>query len=156
MQDQNRTKRKYVSHRRQAQARETQSQIVQASRRLFIERGYTGTTIEQIAVEAGVAVETVYATFGSKRAVLSRLVGASVVGDNEPVPLLEREGPQLVRRERDQHRQLEAFAHGISEIMERRSRHWTWVTLADRDYFQLRGRVGRQQILLVGPTETGA
>ena len=51
-----------------------------------MERGYTGTTIEQIAQEAGVAVETLYATFGSKRAVLSRLVGVSVVGDDEPVP----------------------------------------------------------------------
>jgi AcrR family transcriptional regulator len=119
MGDQNRTKRKYVSHRRQAQARETQSQIVQAARRLFIERGYTGTTIEQIAAEAGVAVETVYATFGSKRVVLSRLVHVSVVGDNEPVPLLERQGPQAVRRERDQRRQIAIFANDIRGIMER-------------------------------------
>jgi len=119
MEDQIRTKRKYVSHRRQVQARETQSQIVQAARRLFIERGYTGTTIEQIAAEAGVAVETVYATFGSKRAVLSRLVRVSVVGDDEPVPLLERQGPQGVRRELDQHRQIEMFARDIRGIMER-------------------------------------
>ncbi len=119
MGDQSRTKRKYVSHRRQAQARETQGQIVQAARRLFIERGYTGTTIEQIATEAGVAVETVYATFGSKRVVLSRLISASVVGDTEPVPLLERQGPQAVRRERDQHRQIALFATDIREILER-------------------------------------
>src|SRR5438874_4627540 len=119
MGDQNRTKRNYVSHRRQAQARETRGQIVQAARRLFIERGYTGTTIEQIATEAGVAVETVYATFGSKRAVLSRLVGTSVAGDDEPSPLLERPGPQAVLRERDQHRQIEMFAHDIRWIMER-------------------------------------
>jgi AcrR family transcriptional regulator len=119
MEDEIRTKRKYVSHRRQAQARETRSQIVEAARRLFIARGYTGTTIEQIAQEAGVAVETVYSVFGSKRAVLSRLVGVSVVGDDEPAPLLEREGPQAVRREHDQHRQIAMFAHGIREIMER-------------------------------------
>ena len=119
MAEQIRTKRKYVSHRRQAQARETQGQIVQAARRLFLQRGYTGTTIEQIAVEAGVAVETVYATFGSKRAVLSRLVGVSVAGDNEPVPFLERQRPQAVLEEQDQHRQIKMFAHSIREIMER-------------------------------------
>ena len=112
-------KRRYDSSRRQARARETQREIIEAARRLFMERGYTGTTIEQIAQEAGVAVETLYATFGSKRAVLSRLVGVSVVGDDEPVPLLERQGPQAVRREPDQRRQVGIFAHDMREIMAR-------------------------------------
>src|SRR3954469_9619333 len=98
MADQNKTKRKYDSSRRQAQARETQRQVVQGARRLFIERGYAGTTIEQIAQEAGVATETIYATFSNKRAVLARLVQVSVVGDEKDVPLLEREGPQAARR----------------------------------------------------------
>ena len=113
------TKRPYDSSRRHARARETQREIVEAARRLFMERGYTGTTIEQIAQEAGVAVETLYATFGSKRAVLTRLVGISVVGDDEPVPLLERPGPQAVRREPDQHHQVGIFAHDMREIMGR-------------------------------------
>lgn len=119
MADQIKAKRKYDSSRRRAQARESQLRIVEAARRLFIEHGYTGTTIEQIAQEAGVAVETLYATFGSKRALLSRLVEISVVGDAAPAPLLEREGPQAVRQERDQRRQVEMFAYGISEIMGR-------------------------------------
>src|SRR4051794_9447044 len=119
MSDQIKTKRKYDSSRRQAKARETQWEIVQAARRLFIERGYVSTTIEQIAQEAGVAAETIYATFGSKRAVLARLVGMSVVGDEKDVPLLEREGPQAVRREPNQRRQTAMFAHGIRENMER-------------------------------------
>ena len=112
-------KRRYDSSRRQARARETQREIIEAARRLFMERGYTGTTIEQIAQEAGVAVETLYATFGSKRAVLSRLVGVSLVGDDEPVPLLERQRPQAVRREPDQRRQVELFAQDMREIMGR-------------------------------------
>ncbi|MEP6775443.1 MAG: helix-turn-helix domain-containing protein [Chloroflexota bacterium] len=112
-------KRRYDSSRRQARARETQREIIEAARRLFMERGYSGTTIEQIAQEAGVAVETLYSTFGSKRAVLSRLVGVSVVGDDEPVRLLERPGPQAVQREPDQHRQVGIFAHDMREIMDR-------------------------------------
>ncbi len=49
-------KRKYNSTRRQAQAGETRRQIIAAARVLFIERGYTGATIEAIAQQAGVAL----------------------------------------------------------------------------------------------------
>jgi AcrR family transcriptional regulator len=92
---------------------------VEAARQLFLRRGYTGATMEAIAQEAGVAVETVYATFGNKLAILSRLIDVSLVGDEEPIPLLEREGPQTVMHETDQSRQIELFANGIYEIMSR-------------------------------------
>ena len=114
-----RAKRSYNSARRQAQARETRRQILEAARRLFATRGYVGTTMEALAAEAGVAVETVYATFGSKRAVLARLVDISVGGDERPIPILERSEPQRMRAEPDQRRQLRLFAAGIREIMER-------------------------------------
>jgi AcrR family transcriptional regulator len=112
-------KRTYNSSRRQEQARQTRSQIIEAARKLFVERGYAGATIEAIAQEAGVAVETVYASFHNKRALLSMLVDVSVKGDDEPVPLLEREGPQAVKQEADQRRQIEMFAEDIVEIMAR-------------------------------------
>lgn len=41
-----------------------------AAKELFLKQGYTGTTIEVIAEQAGVAVSTVYAVFGSKRGIL--------------------------------------------------------------------------------------
>lgn len=112
-------KRRYNSSRRQEQALQTRRQIVEAARRLFISRGYTGATMDAIAQEAGVAVETVYATFGNKRAILSRLIDVSLVGDEQPIPLLQREGPQAVMKETDQHRQVELFAEDIYEIMSR-------------------------------------
>lgn len=55
---------------RQRQAQATASMIVTAAKDLFLERGYSGTTIEAIAERAGVAVSTVYAVFGSKRGIL--------------------------------------------------------------------------------------
>lgn len=112
-------KRRYHSERRKRQASATRREIVEVARRLFAERGYVGTTMEAIAHEAGVAVMTIYAAFGNKRAILGHLVDISVVGDEEPTPLLEREGPKAVRRERDQRRQIAMFAHDITEIMER-------------------------------------
>jgi AcrR family transcriptional regulator len=114
-------KRRYNSTRRQAQAAETRRQIVEAARRLFAEHGYTGTTMEMLARQAGVAIETVYAIFGNKRAILSRLVDVSVGGDETPVALLDRPGPQATLHEPDQRRQVRLFAHDIREIMERMS-----------------------------------
>jgi AcrR family transcriptional regulator len=115
----NKSKRSYDSSRRKEQARQTRQQILEAARQLFIERGYSGATIDSIAQAAGVATETVYASFGSKRAILSRLVEISVGGDERAIPLLQRPGPQAVRREPDQHRQIEMFANQIAEIMSR-------------------------------------
>jgi AcrR family transcriptional regulator len=75
--------------------------------------------MEALAQEAGVAVETVYGAFGSKRAVLTSLVDLAVGGDERPIPLLERPGPQRVRSESDQRLQMRLFAHDIAQIMER-------------------------------------
>jgi len=119
MSETNTSKRRYTSTRRQAQAAETRRQIIAAAGKLFAEQGYAGTTIEDIAREAGIAIQTVYAAFGNKRTILSRLVELSVGGDDAGVPILERPEPQAVRREPDQQRQLRLFAHGISEIMAR-------------------------------------
>jgi AcrR family transcriptional regulator len=52
----------------------TRRVILAGARRLFNNRGYGATTIEAIAKEAGVAVQTVYANFGSKRALLIDLL----------------------------------------------------------------------------------
>ena len=112
-------KRTYNSSRRLEQARQTRREIIEAARKLFIERGYAGATLDAIAQEAGVAVETVYASFGNKRAILTKLMDVSLVGDDEPVPLLQREGPQTVQQEKDQRRQIELFVQDIYEIMSR-------------------------------------
>ncbi len=112
-------KRSYNSSRRKEQARQTRHQIIEAARSLFLVHGYAGTTIEAIAGQAGVAIETVYAAFGNKRAILSQLLDVSLVGDDRPIPLLEREGPQAVMHDTDQRRQIARFADDMFEIMSR-------------------------------------
>jgi AcrR family transcriptional regulator len=115
----NSTKRKYNSSRRKAQSRETREQITEAARNLFIERGYARASIESIAQEAGVAPETIYALFGNKMAILSRVVDVSIVGDGQPIPLLAREQIREVELETVQTRQVEMFAKRIQMIMSR-------------------------------------
>src|SRR5882757_30512 len=56
---------------RQLQAQATRERIADSARRLFAADGYSTTSIEAIAAEAGVAVRTVYAAFGTKREILS-------------------------------------------------------------------------------------
>lgn len=112
-------KRAYHSTRRQAQARQTRQQIAESAQRLFRQRGYSGATIEAIAEGAGVAEETVYAIFGSKRQILSHLLDMAIGGDDAPTPILERPAPQAMFQEKDQRQQLRLFARGIAAIMER-------------------------------------
>src|SRR6266853_4159437 len=58
---------------RQRQALETRRAIAHAARSLFAERGYAATSIEVVAAEAGVAERTVYAIFGTKKAILGAI-----------------------------------------------------------------------------------
>src|SRR5438445_5649220 len=75
--------------------------------------------MESIAAEAGVATETVYASFGTKAGVLHRLLDVRVGGDDSPVALLDRQGPQKVRAQPTQKRQIAAFAADVAQILER-------------------------------------
>jgi AcrR family transcriptional regulator len=52
----------------------TRSAILDAARRLFAEQGYAATAVRPIAEQAGVAVQTLYSTFGSKQGLLLALV----------------------------------------------------------------------------------
>ena len=77
-------KRPYRSPRRREQAEETRRRIRTSARGLFVARGYGGTTMESIADDAGVAVQTVYATFGSKRGILMALLDQMAVEADRP------------------------------------------------------------------------
>jgi AcrR family transcriptional regulator len=58
--------------------------ILEAAHRLFVERGYVATSIPAIAAEAGVAVQTIYNTVGSKREVLGGVIELAVRGPHYP------------------------------------------------------------------------
>jgi AcrR family transcriptional regulator len=58
---------------RQQQAAATRERVLEAARALFARDGYGGTSMDAIAVEAGVGARTVYAIFGTKREILSAI-----------------------------------------------------------------------------------
>jgi TetR/AcrR family transcriptional regulator, regulator of autoinduction and epiphytic fitness len=94
-------RRSYESPKRRERAAATRRQIVASARRLFTARGYAATTIDAIAEQAGVAPPTVYATFGSKRAVLLALLDQMEA--DADLPALRRD---LRAAAADPHRQL--------------------------------------------------
>src|SRR6478752_1655995 len=59
--------------RRAVQAEQTRAEIVSAARRQFAATGYAGTSVKDIAAAAGVSVQTVYDSVGSKADLVRRL-----------------------------------------------------------------------------------
>jgi AcrR family transcriptional regulator len=104
---------------RRGRAKATQWRIVKAAYTLFCERGYAGTTMAEIAAAAGVAVQTVYFTFHTKPALLSRAYDFAVMGDEEPLPPEKQPWYQAMIREPDASKALRHFVTGVGEITRR-------------------------------------
>jgi AcrR family transcriptional regulator len=103
-------KRNYASTLRAEQARATRRAIVDAAARLFVERGYGATTIDAIAAEAGVSRKTVFTSVGGKVEALKLARDWAIVGDDEPVALLDRPEIERQRQEADARRVLRSYA----------------------------------------------
>ena len=69
--------RHYQSPRRTEAAAATRQAILDTALRLFLERGYSRVTVQDIADEASIAVPTVYASTGGKAAVLGAIISAA-------------------------------------------------------------------------------
>jgi AcrR family transcriptional regulator len=73
--------RPYRSPARRAQADETRRKMLDAARTILPTLGYEATTINAVAQEAGVAAQTVYAAFGSKRGIIAALLDDARFGE---------------------------------------------------------------------------
>lgn len=99
-----RVKRQAPSYR-QEQAEATKIRIADAAQRLFAAHGYSATSMDAVAREAGVANRTVYAVFGTKREILNLIcdrwldrAGARPLARSvleEPDPLLRLRGAAM-------------------------------------------------------------
>jgi AcrR family transcriptional regulator len=100
-------------------ARATRRKIVAAATDLFVAQGYAATKLEDIAARAGVAVQTVYFHFTNKRTLLKEAVDVASVGDDEPVPLLERPFMAEIRTEPDPYQAVARWVGAGRTILER-------------------------------------
>jgi len=112
-------KRVYNSTNRRQAAETTRQSILEAAREIFLSRGYAAATMPAIALAAGIALDTVYATVGKKPALFRLLVETALSGTNSPVPGEERNYVKEIREETDPRRKLELYAAAITEIQPR-------------------------------------
>jgi AcrR family transcriptional regulator len=104
---------------RAARSRETRRRIIAAASRLFVADGYLPTTMRAIAREAGVAVQTLYLAFGGKASILAAALDVAIVGDDAPVPLLERPWVAALRAEKDGRRAIALLCREHTELLRR-------------------------------------
>jgi TetR/AcrR family transcriptional regulator, regulator of autoinduction and epiphytic fitness len=114
-------KRRYESARRQEQARQTRRAILDAAGKLFVDPGYAAAPLTAVATEAQVAIQTVYAVFGSKRQLLSELIDVTIAGDDESVTLPDRPFVADIRALTDPRAKLARYAQHLAQIHARQA-----------------------------------
>ena len=71
------------------------------------------------AEQAGVAVQTVYFHFGNKRTLLKHVMDVAAVGDDEPVPLLERPWLRQIQQETEPRRIIQLWLANSRQVLHR-------------------------------------
>ena len=104
---------------RAEQARATRRRIVAAAASQFVAQGYGATLLDQVAEQAGVAVQTVYFHFGNKRTLLKEALDHAAVGDDEPVPVMDRPWVAEIRAEPDPARIIVLWLAASRTILDR-------------------------------------
>src|SRR6185437_17119394 len=105
-----------AGRRREERARHRRQRVVDTALRLFLERGYVATTIEAIAREAAVAPATVYQAFGTKQAILARVLDQTITGDAQPAALLDRDWVKQASQHPDQRQRLALVIRHTSQV----------------------------------------
>jgi AcrR family transcriptional regulator len=108
------------SGRGQARTRLARRAVVESARTLFLERGYTATTIEAISEHSDVPSATVYRLFSSKLGILKAVLDTSIAGDDQPLAVQERPDVASLFTEPDPHKLLAGFA-GITTAINQRT-----------------------------------
>lgn len=111
--------RRYDSSNRRRQAEETRLRILEAAHKLFVRDGYTATTMTAIATEAGVAIQTVYASAKTKRDIFQAILDIAVSGHDEPVALISSAAWRDIEMETRVEKKMRLFARLHRQICER-------------------------------------
>ena len=156
--------RRYESPQRRAQAAATRAQILDAAGRLFVQQGFTATSMASIAAEAGVALKTVYVAFETKSGVLRSLWNLRLRGDGEDRAVQDRAWYLEVLAEHDPRRRLLLNARNSREVKERVDGLFAVIRDAaptDVDIRELWGRIQRdfhenQAAIVRGLDDVGA
>ncbi|MFJ2953316.1 TetR/AcrR family transcriptional regulator [Streptomyces sp. NPDC087270] len=105
--------------KRAERSRRTREKIVAAARDLFVAQGYGVTSLQEVADRAGVAVQTVYFVFRTKRGLFKAVVDTTIAGDAEPVATMDRAWFRAACAEPTAAGQLRSHVRGVADILGR-------------------------------------
>lgn len=112
-------KRTYRSPRRTEQAAATRREVLDAAQELFVSNGYSATTIAEIARQARVSLDTVYAAVGRKPTILRELVETAISGTDQAVPAEQRDYVIRIRAAPTAGEKITLYAQAITAIQQR-------------------------------------
>jgi AcrR family transcriptional regulator len=101
---------------RAEQAERTRQRIIAAAQSLFLSTGFPSTTLQAIADEAGVSVETIYSRFRNKTNLLAVILEQGIVPTEDGRDIFDLPEIEQIRATTDQRKQvrlLAAFSRGI-------------------------------------------
>jgi AcrR family transcriptional regulator len=108
--------RRYDARKRRESAARTREAILNAALRLFAEHGYTATPMTAIAEQAGVALDTVYASAGRKPQLARLLIETAISGSSQAIPAEERGYVQAIRAAPDAETKIAIYASAMRMI----------------------------------------
>lgn len=117
-QDEVESRNSYNSPIRQEQAQLTRRRVVDAARSLFLRNGYARTRLREVAEEADVSEQTIYAVYKNKRGVL-----LAIIDDMDMQAGVEQAARDLAAAEGDAQRQLSIFVAFDRRLFERERHH---------------------------------
>src|SRR5690349_3168937 len=108
--------RSYDSSGRRERARQQHGAALDAAQSLFLENGYVATTVESIALAAGVSAATIYKTYGGKAGLARGLCARALEGAG-PVPAETRSN--ALRSGADPRQVMEGWGRLTAEVAPR-------------------------------------
>ena len=112
-------KRRYDATKRREAAARTRAAILDAARDLFTEGGYAATPMTAIAEQAGVALDTIYASAGRKPDLARLLIETAISGTGEAVPAEQRGYVRAIQAAPDASTKIDLYAAAVAAIAPR-------------------------------------
>ncbi len=112
-------KRRYDASRRRQAATRTRAAILDAARQLFTDRGYAATPMTAIAEQAGVALDTIYASVGRKPELARLLIETAISGTSDAVPAEERDYVRAIQAAPGAETKITIYASAVRVIAAR-------------------------------------
>jgi AcrR family transcriptional regulator len=104
---------------RRDRARATRNRMIRAAHETFVEYGYAGARMSDIATSAGVAVQTLYFTFHTKAELLEACYARAVLGEDHPTAPQSQPWFSAMLAARSGRAALGHFVRGNTEIASR-------------------------------------